>query len=111
MSDSYGPPDRRRPSGPWDHHAEARDQWADEPPGHRRPEPHGPLAEPPSWADEPTGYQTPNRHDPQPTGPDDRWGSDGLSIRRAGERPAGDPGAEDFRTAAADRPRSEPGPT
>jgi beta-glucanase (GH16 family) len=104
MSDSYGPSpygpsDRRQPSGPWDHHAEVRDQWGDEPPEHRLPEPHG---GPPSWVDEPTGHQATGRHDRPLSEPYDPWGSDGLPLRRAGEPGEGDswaggPRSGDFR--------------
>jgi beta-glucanase (GH16 family) len=65
---SYGPSDRRDPPGPWDHHAETRDAWGDEPPGrHQLPEPHGATV----YGDDDGTY--------------DSWGSDGLPIRRAGE--------------------------
>jgi beta-glucanase (GH16 family) len=86
---SYGPSDRRQPSGPWDHHAEVRDQWGDEPPGQRLPEPHGPAYGPDaSWVNEPTGYQAAGRYEQEDrrlSEPYDPWGSDGLPIRRAGD--------------------------
>jgi beta-glucanase (GH16 family) len=95
---SYGPSDRRRSPGPWDHHAETRDPWVDDAaPRHQLPEPHGSpdpgwaaephsspnpgwAAEPhsspnPGWATEPTGRQIAEPYDP--------WGSDGLPVRRA----------------------------
>jgi beta-glucanase (GH16 family) len=65
---SYGPSDRRDPSGPWDHHAETRDAWGDEPPGYEQADRYGQagVRQPASPYGPPNAYQPAAGYEPEP---------------------------------------------